>query len=55
MNETWVWSVGGIILILMLLIIRICNINVQNCNNYFYLSRKIDKFLVSDFKINLLY
>jgi hypothetical protein len=31
------------------------NIDVQNYNNYFYLSRKIDKFLVFDFKINLLY
>jgi len=50
-----VWSVGGIILLLMLLIIIIYNTNVQNYNNYFYLSRKIDKFSVTDFKINLIY
>jgi hypothetical protein len=35
--------------------IIICNINMQNYNNYFYVSRKIDKFFGSDFKINLSY
>jgi len=46
---------GGIILILMLLIIRIYNTIVQNYKNKLYLSRRIDKFSFSDFKINLIY
>jgi len=44
MNEACVWSMGGIILILVLLFIRIYNTLVQNYNNYFYLSRNIGKF-----------
>jgi hypothetical protein len=37
------------------LIIIIYNITMQNCMNYFCISRNIDKFSVWDFKINLSY